>query len=359
MGKTSIQWTDHSINPIRARNPLTGAVGHYCEKISSGCAHCYASGLQKRFQMPDFPGQTKGGSLCLGETETVHVGDLEIFLDESKLDSVLRRRKPTKYFWCDMTDMFGWWVYEEWLDKCFAVMATTPHHTHQILTKRPERAFEYLGTPDRHNTLEVTADELRPGKGHPSFGGKHMLPGLPLRNVWLGVSAENQREWDHRVQILRQINARVRFVSVEPMLEEINPYKQLFVTEDCEYVGSPRQQIDWVILGGESGRGARPCRVEWIRRFRDNSKAANVACFIKQMGANVVTRNDMVEDAFNGRDGWPDPHVEYDIHGFREDYQGADCRIRLRDSHGGDWDEWPEDLRVREFPKSALALTGG
>ncbi len=111
-------------------------------------------------------------------------------------------------------------------------------------------------------------------------------------------------------------------------------------------------RIGWVIVGGESGHGARPCRPEWIRSIVAQCKAANVPCFVKQLGGNVVTRNDMVEDHFNSLDtGWPDPEVEHHIHGFREDYQGADCRILLRDKKGGDSNEWPADLRVRELPE--------
>jgi len=112
--------------------------------------------------------------------------------------------------------------------------------------------------------------------------------------------------------------------------------------------------LDWVIIEGESGGGARPCNPEWVRSIVQQCKFARVPVFVKQFGANVVTRNDMVEDVFSSSEtGWPDPDVEYDIHGYREDYQGADCRIRLRDKKGGNPEEWPEDLRVREFPQTA------
>lgn len=113
--------------------------------------------------------------------------------------------------------------------------------------------------------------------------------------------------------------------------------------------------IDWVIVGGESGANARPCNPAWIRSIVKQCQAAGVPCFVKQLGSNIVTRNDMVDDAFNSLNtGWPDPVVEHHIHGFREDYQGADCRIRLRHKKGGDPEEWPEDLRVREFPDEVL-----
>src|SRR3990167_584034 len=125
MAATTISWTDHSVNPIRARHIPTGKVGHYCERVSSGCAHCYASQLQVRFGTPAFVAGQKRH-------------EYEIFLDEKKLGEVRRRRKATKYFWEDMSDLFGDWVQPEWLDACFATMDATPQHVHQLLTKRPQ-----------------------------------------------------------------------------------------------------------------------------------------------------------------------------------------------------------------------------
>ncbi|HMI93941.1 MAG TPA: DUF5131 family protein, partial [Polyangiales bacterium] len=126
MGSTSIEWTDHSINPFRARLASGQGKGHYCEKISPGCKNCYSSRFQPRLAMPQFQEQRRRS-------------DIEHWLDASKLNEVLRRKKPTKYFWCDMTDMFGDWVPNEWIAACFGVMAATPHHTHQVLTKRAAR----------------------------------------------------------------------------------------------------------------------------------------------------------------------------------------------------------------------------
>src|SRR5689334_10281419 len=119
MGKTSIEWTDQSINPIRARHIPTGKVGHYCEMVSPGCAHCYSSSLQWRFGTPEFVAGQKRG-------------EFELFIDESKLRDVIKRQKPTKWFWEDMSDLFGDWVSDEWLDLCFAAMALTSRHTHQV-----------------------------------------------------------------------------------------------------------------------------------------------------------------------------------------------------------------------------------
>lgn len=128
MAKTSIEWTDFSVNPIRAR--LNGKVGHHCEKVSAGCKNCYSSRLQLRFGLPVFDASKRQS--------------VEHFLDASKLEQVLRRKTPTKWFWCDMTDMFGDWVPDAWVAVCFGVMAATPWHTHQVLTKRPERARKWF-----------------------------------------------------------------------------------------------------------------------------------------------------------------------------------------------------------------------
>lgn len=142
--------------------------------------------------------------------------------------------------------------------------------------------------------------------------------------------------------------AAVLGMSMEPLL---GPVQLQPVIRDGQFENHQGINLDWVIIGGESGPGARSCRPEWIRPIIEQCREAGVPVFLKQLGANVVTRNDLIEDVFNNNEtGWPDPEVEHNIHGFREDYQGADCRIRLRDRKGGDWSEWPEDLRVREFP---------
>lgn len=247
MAKTSIEWTDFSINPIRARwkpgsfKPswsekgfISSTGGHYCEKVSPGCKFCYASRMQPRFGMPTF------------NEAIARRDDIEVYLDESKLQQVLCRKKPTKYFWCDLTDMFGDWVCDEWIGKCFATMFATPQHIHQVLTKRAERMQAYV------SRLAIS---------------------LELPNVWFGVSAENQQYADERIPLLLQTPAAVRFVSYEPALGPIN-------FERFGYVGA---DINWVIAGGESGPGARPSHPEWFRSIRDQCEAAGVAYFMKQI----------------------------------------------------------------------------
>lgn len=124
MAETKIEWVigpdgsrGHSVNPIRFRNIETGKVGHFCEKISAGCKNCYSSTMQKPYL---------SGLEFIAENRDKG----ELFLDDAALESVLRRRKPTGYFWCDMTDMFGAWVPDEWIDRCLDVMTMTPRHRH-------------------------------------------------------------------------------------------------------------------------------------------------------------------------------------------------------------------------------------
>lgn len=298
MAATSIEWADHTANPIRADFTFVdGSVkrGHYCEKISPGCANCYASTLQRRFQMPGFPGATRDG-------ETVRLDGLtktgvRPYLDQAVLAAIRKRRKPTRYFVGDMTDVFGWWVRDEWLDAMFHTFANCPQHTFMLLTKRPERMRAYC-TPSPEW----------------DFG--------PLPNVWLGVSAENQRTWGERVPILAQTPAAVRFVSVEPMLESIA------FNWPTKFAHSG---IGWVIFGGESGPGARPCNVEWIRDGLAQCKAAGVAAFVKQLGAKP-TGGSMVDR------GGGTEHESIRL-------------TTMKHKKGGDPAEWPDGLNVREFPR--------
>jgi protein gp37 len=228
MGKTSIGWADHSINPLRARHRITGKVGHHCIKTSPGCAHCYSSIIQERwFGTPAF--------------STPDAQHMEPFLDPKKLAEVRRRKKPTKYFWCDMTDLFGAWVPQEWIAACCATMATTPQHTHMLLTKRPERLAVCL----------------------PSDWGR----GSP--NVWLGVSVENRR-WLHRLDTLAQVPAVVHFASFEPLLDDLGDLSPWLPS------------LQWAIVGGESGPQRRPMALAWLVSIVEQCQAAGVPTFVKQ-----------------------------------------------------------------------------
>lgn len=252
---TKIEWTDETWNPIR------GTKGrHHCTKVSPGCEHCYAERMNVRF----------GGPKYVAGADTFR-------LDVSALRKPYRWRKPRMVFPCSMTDLFHEDVPETLIFQMFGVMANTPMHTYQVLTKRPERALALIRT--FRDAIEGRQDD-----------GSVMIP-WPLLNLWLGVTAENQEMADKRIPILLQIPAAVRFVSMEPLLSEIklsrhhqhcpeHDFHSGFCSSPCPSLRS----LDWVIVGGESGPGARPMKPEWLQKARDDCIAASVPFFFKQWG---------------------------------------------------------------------------
>lgn len=274
---TSIEWTDKSINPIRAR--LNGYDGHHCQKISDGCKHCYASNFQPRFGMPTF-------DKAVGRKMVEH------YLDVSKFEQVLRRREPTKWFWSDMTDLFGEWVSFEWIAACVGVMLATPWHTHQILTKRSKRLLAFHrwvnqnGDADRVVACQA-ARVLYPSendRGAHLMFEHHAAGEWPPPNVWWGVSAEDQNHANERVSRLLRCPAAVRFVSAEPLLGPIR-FGDVPGLNLVGQAGLDLLRNFWVIVGGESGHGARPMAERWALSIRDQCERANVPFFFKQWGA--------------------------------------------------------------------------
>jgi len=305
MAETSIEWVispdgsqGHTVNPIRFRNLETGKAGHHCEKISAGCKNCYASAMQKPY-------------LSGLEFVTENRQRGEFFLDGAALESVLRRRIPTTYFWCDMTDLFGSWVPDEWIDRVFAGMALTPQHRHIVLTKRAARMREYW-TSDLFARLVCCCNRTATGEDPHSWTGPNLTTiarkyrrephqmRLPLPNVILGVSCENQAAADERIPHLLRTPAACRMVSMEPLLGDVRLWKLQSLDYHDNSIGyetyplSGRQampdcdwkhpRLDWVIVGGESGPGARPMHPDWARSLRDQCTAAGVPFFFKQWG---------------------------------------------------------------------------
>jgi protein gp37 len=225
MNKTPIEWTDYSWNPIRTRNRETGKIGHHCEHVDIDCLHCYAE-TWNRF---------RGTGLAFTRQNRERV---DVFLDEKKLNQ-RPPREPAKIFVCDMTDLFGAFVPSQWIARIFAVIASHSQHIFQMLTKRPNRARDF-------------------------FAAGPVLP-----NLWLGTSVGHRGGLD-RLDALRRIPAAVRFVSFEPLTEDLG---------ELDLAG-----IDWTICGAESApRGrARPMQLDWVRNNRDQCIAAGVAFFFKQ-----------------------------------------------------------------------------
>jgi protein gp37 len=369
MNRTPIEWTDFSANPLKFRT-ADGRVVWACEKLSPGCTNCYAEDLSHRY----------GGVRRAGDWNAGTMATLTPFLDEKELRHMLTAKvidgKPvagSKCFIGDMTDIFGLWVPDELLDRLFAVFDQRRDVTWQVLTKRANRLRQYL-------TETVTFH----GRTYPAAQWRLLLDAnrrdkttrqiddepWPLKNVWLGVSAEDQKRADERIPLLLQAPAAVRFISAEPLLgpvdltrfiggsdtavDDLAPedahcvrcgcwWDEDSTEHECPAGFGPRP--DWVIVGGESGADARPCAEEWIARVVDQCRAAGVPVFVKQLGAYVVSE---------ARTATPD-HLSDPTSPKLLRAPNGECwawRAGLRDRKGGDPSEWPEDLRVREFPEA-------
>lgn len=221
---SKIEWTDTTWNPV------TG-----CNKVSTGCKHCYAETMAKRLQAMGNPRYVNG---------------FRVTLHHDKIHEPRRWRKPRRVFVNSMSDLFHTEVPEWFVTKCFRVMLACPQHTFQVLTKR----------------VDWMASVLRSWNLPP--------------NIWLGVSIENQEQAYLRVPRLREVHAaKTRFLSCEPL---IGPISSL-----------PLDDVHWVIVGGESGPEHRPMNPDWARGIRDQCKTAGVPFFMKQMGGHPNKRGNL------------------------------------------------------------------
>ena len=274
---TAIEWTDCTWSPIRARvkpdaaeiavtkgytslvriaEKMAGHVGPHCEHVSPGCENCYAGTMNARC----LPANGTGLPFDRRARDLV-----DISIDEKMIEQPLHWRKPRRAFVENQSDLFGEWVPDALIDRVFAVMALTPHITYQVLTKRAERMFEYWNDETLIDRLECATHERM--DEHEELN-TYLHP-WPLPNVWLGVSVEDRNRKD-RIDWLRKTPAAIRFLSCEPLLEDLGT---------LDLTG-----IHQVIVGGESGPGARPMHPDWARSIRDQCVAANVAFFFKQNG---------------------------------------------------------------------------
>jgi len=289
---TKIEWTDATWTPIRARRIYVnagdpgwrpalpgGKAGWHCEHVSEGCRNCYAEAINKRL----------GTGL---EFKPGHRANIEVFLDEKTLFAPLKWKKPRHIFVCSMTDAFADFVQDEWLDRIFAVMALSPQHTFQVLTKRAERMRTYCTAPDVRFRAEKIARDMTNDSMSATVRRYFLGNNAPIPHVWLGISAEDQTRADERIPLLLQTPAAVRFVSLEPLLGPISfRWAKWDNWKDAEgYARNPVDHLDglrildWVIVGGESGPNARPMHPDWARSLRDQCAEAGVPFFFKQWG---------------------------------------------------------------------------
>jgi protein gp37 len=224
MKKYKIEWTEQTWNPSAG-----------CTKKSAGCKNCYAETMAIRLQAIGVEGYENGFGFNVVP---------------SRLNDPLKRKKPTVYFVNSMSDIFHEDMPFDYLDSIFDVIEKTPQHTYQILTKRADKMFEYF-----------TARNIP-------------------KNIWLGVTVENRKEGLPRIDFLRNLNASVLFLSVEPLLEDLGEIDL--------------KNIDWVIVGGESGNKARPMDKSWVVNIKQQCESKHIAFFFKQWGtwgADKVKRN--------------------------------------------------------------------
>lgn len=320
-----IAWTEETWNPLRG-----------CSRVSEGCRNCYAETVAKRFSGP---GQPYEGLISTGEKGARWSGTVRLVAE--KLGEPLRWKRPRRVFVNSMSDLFHESVAFETIDAIFGVMAACryigrdarPGHVFQILTKRPERMHEYLSSDRR---AQWAAAAARHGGGHDPDGiyDQTVFGPIALPNVWLGVSVEDQASADARIPLLLETPAAVRWVSYEPALGPID-FNGITLDDHSNLsafrVNSDENGLDWIVVGGESGPGARPFDLAWARSVIEQTRETGCRAFVKQLGARAVEEGCEEGLVFVGKN----PAV----------------LTRLTHRKGGDPSEWPEDLRVREWPE--------
>jgi protein gp37 len=325
-------------------NPVVG-----CTRASAGCDNCYA--VKQSYRL-EHMGQAKYRGLTVLNAKGERHFNGVVRTDEAALTIPLKWRKPRTIFVNSMSDLFHRDVPFEFIDKVFAAMALCPQHTFQVLTKRPERMAEYLNeaVPCDLGLIEIA-------------GRKPAGYTWPLPNVWLGTSCENQQTADERIPHLLKCPAAIRFLSCEPLLGPVHLPESRCVR--CNYTGHGRankhgcaygsgavcpkcqgylsytKPFDWVIVGGESGAGARPCDIDWVRSIVKQCAGAGVACFVKQFGKLPMI------DEKSWRASKPMPLLSEKKSRLCPDGFSA---VHLDDQKGGNINEFPSEFKVREMP---------
>jgi protein gp37 len=308
--KTTIGWTNATWNPLRG-----------CREVSSGCANCYAATHAARFSGR---GQPYEGLARFDANGKAHwTGKFQVIPE--KLLEPYRWSKPRMIFVNSMSDLFGEDVDDGYIMAVYAVMAACPQHVFQVLTKRASRMVAWHRRWLDGNPLDVVQrnmfDQL--GSRLPRDDAKHYrdlwlkikaLSTLPLPNLWLGVSAEDQATFDARCEPLLSVPAAVHWVSAEPLLGELIP-------DDASFIANPEFKLEWVVVGGESGPHHRSCNLRYVRYIIETCAERRIPCFVKQLGTTPMTRDGVI--------------------------------LQLSDHKGADWSDplFPDDFKFREWPQ--------
>jgi protein gp37 len=319
---TSIEWTDETWNPLKG-----------CQRISPGCGGpkneggCYA---ERQAIRQAGPGGAYEGLVKSTPNGPRWTGKAAV--DEGKLLEPLSWRKPRTVFVDSMSDLFFEGFTDEQVARAVATMAATPHITYQVLTKRAERMGRLLASESFEQLVIEAGDKLAADHGwcHANQG-----EAWPLPNVWWGVSCEDRKHGLPRLEHLRRTPAAVRFISFEPLLEDLGQVDL--------------RGIQWAIIGGESGPRSRPCDVAWIRSLVAECRTFGVAPFVKQLGAQPTTSyyDHETREFYERAAAW-EP-LDWDVR-YGQPPPGTRARLPLKHKKGGDPAEWPVDF-PREFPE--------
>lgn len=353
---SNIEWTDVTWNVLAG-----------CSPVSEGCRNCYAA--REAIRLAGNPNE-KIAAKYTGTAEMRGAGKARrpvftgtITVTPDVLSKPFSWRTPRRVFVNSMSDLFHESVQSWVVAHHFAVMAATPQHTYQVLTKRPAYMAELLRDPHFWAIVWSVGMEHWWNTDALAFIGQ-IGPDDPLPNVWLGTSVENQEAADERIPHLLRTPAAVRFLSCEPLLGPVDltevelpeeyrisistrAHINCLTRHDDEHFFNDHEAIDWVIVGGESGPGARECDAAWIRSIVRQCREAGTPVFVKQLGAMPL---DTCVDC-DGRG----PRM-YGERRCQTCFETGRMVLRLRDRKGGDPSEWPQDLRVREFPNATAGV---
>ncbi|WP_036257790.1 phage Gp37/Gp68 family protein [Methylocapsa aurea] len=258
----AIAWTDATWDPLAG-----------CTRKSAACRHCYAEAMTAAASQAGMWGH---GFAELGPAGPAWTGKIELL--EDRLALPLGWDRPSRIFVNAGSDLFHESLPNAAIDRVFAVMALAPHLTFQVLTKRPKTMLAYLLDSEALSRIERAMGEIA------TDPNLTKIDSWPLPNVWLGVTAENQKEADRRIPLLLQTPAAVRWIAAEPLLEQLDLKVGTWLKEGPN---APGPKLDWIVAGGEIGAEALPCQPNWARSLRDQCAESGAAFFWHQWGEHV------------------------------------------------------------------------